>query len=61
VKPKLPIGKQIAFAVGQLGWSTRINVVGSALVYFYLSPDGAGPAFTRYDERKVLGELEEAA
>ena len=61
MRPKLPIGKQIAYAFGQLGWSTRISVVGPALVYFYPPPDGAGLAFTRYDENKVLGELEEAA
>lgn len=38
----LPLSKQIAFAVGQLGWSTLVNIVGVALVYFYLPPETAG-------------------
>ena len=40
LKPRLPLPRQIAYAVGQLGWSTLINVVRLALVYFYLPPDG---------------------
>jgi GPH family glycoside/pentoside/hexuronide:cation symporter len=35
----LPISKQLAYAVGQLGWSTLVNIVGVALVFFYLPPD----------------------
>ncbi len=35
----LPLSKQLAYAVGQLGWSTLVNIVGVALVYFYLPPD----------------------
>ncbi len=38
----LPLSKQWAYAVGQLGWSTLVNIVGVALVYFYLPPDTAG-------------------
>lgn len=38
----LPLSKQIAYAIGQLGWSTLVNVVGVSLVYFYLPPDSAG-------------------
>jgi GPH family glycoside/pentoside/hexuronide:cation symporter len=38
----LPPSKQIAYAIGQLGWSTLVNIVGVALVYFYLPPDSAG-------------------
>ena len=41
-KPALPLGKQIAYAVGQLGWSTLVNIIGLALVYFYLPPSNAG-------------------
>ncbi|MDJ0952865.1 MAG: MFS transporter [Acidimicrobiia bacterium] len=37
----LPLSKQLAYAVGQLGWSTLVNIVGVALVYFYLPPDSA--------------------
>ncbi len=38
----LPLSKQLAYAVGQLGWSTLVNIVGVALLYFYLPPDTAG-------------------
>ena len=38
----LPPRKQLAYAIGQLGWSTLVNVVGVSLVYFYLPPDSAG-------------------
>ncbi len=42
----LPLSKQIAYAVGQLGWSILINIVGITLVFFYLPPDDAGlPGF----------------
>ncbi|BDA79796.1 melibiose carrier protein [Leptospira kobayashii] len=37
-KPSLPFGKQISYAVGQLGWSTLINIIGLHQVYFYLPP-----------------------
>ncbi len=39
---RLPASKQLAYALGQLGWSILINVVGITLVYFYLPPDNAG-------------------
>ncbi len=39
---KLPIGKQITYAVGQLGWSTLVNIIGLQLVYFYIPPEGSG-------------------
>ncbi|NNC74932.1 MAG: MFS transporter [Acidimicrobiia bacterium] len=29
----------MAYAIGQLGWSTLVNIVAVALVYFYLPPD----------------------
>ena len=38
----LPAAKQAAYAIGQLGWSTLINIVGVSLVYFYLPPEAAG-------------------
>jgi GPH family glycoside/pentoside/hexuronide:cation symporter len=38
----LPRSRQIAYAVGQLGWSTLVNIVSVALVYFYLPPSDAG-------------------
>ncbi len=43
---KLPPGKQLAYATGQLGWSTLINIVNLQLVYFYIPPADAGiPTF----------------
>lgn len=41
-KPSLPLGKQVAYAIGQLGWSLLINIIGTWLVYFYLPPKDAG-------------------
>lgn len=41
-KPFLSPGKQVAYALGQLGWSTLINIIGLTLVYFYLPPENAG-------------------
>lgn len=37
-KPSLPFRKQLSYAVGQLGWSTLINIIGLHQVYFYLPP-----------------------
>lgn len=41
-KPSLPLPRQIAYALGQLGWSTLINIIGLQLVYFYIPPDSSG-------------------
>nr|WP_244241366.1 MFS transporter [Leptospira perdikensis] len=37
-KPFLPFRKQMSYAIGQLGWSTLINIIGLHQVYFYLPP-----------------------
>nr|WP_232369472.1 MFS transporter [Leptospira abararensis] len=37
-KPPLPFRKQMSYAIGQLGWSTLINIIGLHQVYFYLPP-----------------------
>nr|WP_244934536.1 MFS transporter [Leptospira vanthielii] len=37
-KPSLPFRKQMSYAIGQLGWSTLINIIGLHQVYFYLPP-----------------------
>jgi GPH family glycoside/pentoside/hexuronide:cation symporter len=42
---RLPLSRQIAYAVGQFGWSTLVNIVGLMLVYFYVPPDNAGLPF----------------
>ncbi len=38
----LPLKKQIYYAIGQLGWSITINIIGIQLVYFYAPPENAG-------------------
>jgi GPH family glycoside/pentoside/hexuronide:cation symporter len=37
-----PLGKQIIYATGMMGWSIMINLIGVMLVYFYLPPDNSG-------------------
>ncbi len=38
----LPLSKKIAYAVGQLGWATLVNIVSLQLIYFYRPPEDAG-------------------
>ncbi len=42
MKPTLPLGRAIAYAVGQFGWALVIGIIINYLVYFYLPPGGAG-------------------
>ncbi len=42
MKKSLPVSKQIAYAIGQLGWSILAGLVGTYLVYFYAPPESAG-------------------
>jgi GPH family glycoside/pentoside/hexuronide:cation symporter len=37
-----PLSKQILYAVGTMGWSIMVNLIGVMLVYFYLPPNGSG-------------------
>lgn len=39
---KLPIGKQIAYAFGMMGWSIMINLISVILIYLYLPPVNSG-------------------
>ncbi len=42
----LTLSKKMAYAIGQLGWATIVNVVNLQLVYFYIPPSDAGiPVF----------------
>ncbi|MCB1141874.1 MAG: MFS transporter [Leptospiraceae bacterium] len=41
-KESLSFPRQVAYAIGQLGWSILINIIGFHQVYFYLPPDDAG-------------------
>jgi glycoside/pentoside/hexuronide:cation symporter, GPH family len=40
-KESLSFPRQVAYAIGQLGWSILINIIGFHQVYFYLPPDDA--------------------
>ncbi|RSK28492.1 MFS transporter [Bacillus sp. HMF5848] len=42
MKQSLPKSKQFAFAIGQLGWSTLMGIIGAYLVYVYTPPQEAG-------------------
>ncbi|MCS6984665.1 MAG: MFS transporter [Leptospiraceae bacterium] len=44
-KPSLPALLQLTYALGQLGWSTLVNVIGIQLIYFYIPPENAGIAY----------------
>jgi GPH family glycoside/pentoside/hexuronide:cation symporter len=39
---KLPLGKQIAYASGMMGWSIMINLISVIIVYLYLPPANSG-------------------
>ncbi|QKJ31920.1 MFS transporter [Mucilaginibacter mali] len=39
---KLPLGKQLAYASGMIGWSIMTNIVLVMLTYFYLPPNNSG-------------------
>jgi GPH family glycoside/pentoside/hexuronide:cation symporter len=41
-KESLSFPRQVAYAIGQLGWSILINIIGFHQVYFYLPPEEAG-------------------
>lgn len=38
----LPARIQFFYAIGQLGWSTLINIIGIQLLFFYIPPENAG-------------------
>ena len=38
----LPIGKQILYAFGMMGWSIMINLIGVILLYLYVPPNNSG-------------------
>ncbi len=42
MKEKLPLGKQIAYAFGMMGWSIMINLISVILVYLYIPPTSSG-------------------
>jgi len=44
--PGIPLGKQIQYASGMMGWSILVNISSSILIYFYVPPSNSGlPVF----------------
>jgi GPH family glycoside/pentoside/hexuronide:cation symporter len=41
-KHTLPLGKQILYAFGMMGWSIMINLISVILIYFYIPPGNSG-------------------
>src|ERR1700756_564948 len=41
-RPVLPLGKQILYAFGMMGWSIMINLISVILVYLYIPPSNSG-------------------
>lgn len=42
MKEKLPLSKQIAYALGQFGWSLLSGIVGSYLIFYYIPTKESG-------------------
>src|SRR5437764_667519 len=38
----LPVGRQIVYAFGMMGWSIMINIIAVLLIYFYEPPADSG-------------------
>ncbi len=46
MKEKLPVSKQIAYSLGQLGWSLLAGVVSTYLVFYYIPTEQSGIQIT---------------
>lgn len=44
MKEKLPFSKQMAYAMGQLGWSLLSGIIGTYLIYYYIPTEKSGIA-----------------
>ena len=42
MKEKLPLSKQIAYAMGQFGWSLLSGIIGTYLVFYYIPTEKSG-------------------
>jgi GPH family glycoside/pentoside/hexuronide:cation symporter len=56
MKEKLPLSKQIAYALGQLGWSILSGIVASYLIFYYIPTRESGIT-TMIPQVKFLGFL----
>ncbi len=57
VRERLPLSKQVAFSIGQLGWSMLGGLISSWLVYFYQPTEDAGIRIMVPQGRVILGLL----
>jgi glycoside/pentoside/hexuronide:cation symporter, GPH family len=62
VKEKLPLSKQIAYALGQFGWSLLSGLIGSYLIFYYIPTKESGislfiPQITFFGFVSIIGAI----
>jgi GPH family glycoside/pentoside/hexuronide:cation symporter len=60
MKEKLPLAKQIAYAMGQFGWSLLSGIVGTYLIFYYIPTEKSGislyiPQITFFGFLTIIG------
>lgn len=62
MKEKLPLSKQIAYALGQFGWSLLSGLIGSYLIFYYIPTQESGisifiPQVTFFGFISIIGAI----
>ena len=62
MKEKLPLSKQIAYALGQFGWSLLSGLIGSYLIFYYIPTKESGisifiPQITFFGFDSIIGAI----
>jgi glycoside/pentoside/hexuronide:cation symporter, GPH family len=62
MKEKLPLSKQIAYAMGQFGWSLLSGIIGSYLIFYYIPTQTSGipiliPQITYFGFMTIIGAI----
>ena len=62
MKEKLPLSKQIAYALGQFGWSLLSGLIGSYLIFYYIPTKESGisifiPQITFFGFVSIIGAI----
>ncbi|MEI7885164.1 MAG: MFS transporter [Clostridia bacterium] len=62
MKEKLPLSKQIAYALGQFGWSLLSGIIGSYLIFYYIPTKESGimtiiPQVTFFGFLTIIGAI----
>jgi glycoside/pentoside/hexuronide:cation symporter, GPH family len=62
MKEKLPLSKQIAYALGQFGWSLLSGIIGSYLIFYYIPTQASGlpifiPQVTFFGFMTIIGAI----